>query len=98
VSIWPCIARLPVPLLLKCKCFVSAHFDVHTRFATDSTLVLCLSTTTAPAAGHSAAREQYCDPVEYFSGQHAACFQQVRHHYYGDAHSLRFGPDESVDV
>ncbi|KAI3432407.1 hypothetical protein D9Q98_003962 [Chlorella vulgaris] len=50
------------------------------------------------SAGHSAAREQYCDPVEYFSGQHAACFQQVRHHYYGDAHSLRFGPDESVDV
>jgi hypothetical protein len=47
--------------------------------------------------GHNVAPEQYCDPVEYFNGRHAACLGQVRHHYYSDAHSLRFGPAELAD-
>lgn len=40
------------------------------------------------------AKEQYCDPVQYYTGQHAACFDEVRAHYYNDAHELQYGPAE----
>ena len=41
------------------------------------------------------AKEQYCEPAQYFTAQHAACFGQVRHHYYSDAHLLQYGPGEA---
>lgn len=47
-----------------------------------------------PDNGHSVAQEQYCEPAQYYGGAHAACFAQVRHHYYTDAHGLQFGPAE----
>lgn len=50
------------------------------------------------ASGHSVAKEQYCDPVQYYDAPHAACFRKVRHHYFSDAHDLRFGPDEVADA
>lgn len=45
-------------------------------------------------SGHTVAKEQFCDPVQYYTGQHAACFGQVRHHYHSDAHELQYGPAE----
>ncbi|KAL4423901.1 hypothetical protein ABPG75_001202 [Micractinium tetrahymenae] len=44
----------------------------------------------AAETGHSVAKEQYCDPTDYYRGEHAACFPQVQHHYHGDAHGLGF--------
>lgn len=39
---------------------------------------------------HTVAKEQYCDPTDYYRGEHAACFAQVQHHYHGDSHGLGF--------
>ena len=36
------------------------------------------------------ASEQYCSPVDYFQGRHAACFAQVQRHYRGDVELLQF--------
>lgn len=46
-------------------------------------------------SGRSVAKEQYCDPAEYYLGQHAACFAAIRHHYEADAGALQYGPTES---
>ena len=40
--------------------------------------------------GTAVASEQYCSPVDYFQGRHAACFAQVQRHYQGDVEGLRF--------
>ena len=54
-------------------------------------LPACLPARLPAEEGHAVAKEQYCEPIEWYSGQHAACFAKVQHHYRGDALSLRFG-------
>lgn len=39
--------------------------------------------------GVDTAKEQYCDPAEYYQGGHAQCYRQIQHHYYSDVHALR---------
>ncbi|KAL4440666.1 hypothetical protein ABPG77_000375 [Micractinium sp. CCAP 211/92] len=46
--------------------------------------------------GKPMAREQYCDPADYFRGRHAACFAGVRQNYGHDVEGLRFGPDSTA--
>ncbi|PSC73449.1 hypothetical protein C2E20_3378 [Micractinium conductrix] len=46
---------------------------------------------TAAATGHSVAREQHCEPAEWYQGEHAAAFAQIAHHFQTDVEGLRFG-------
>lgn len=58
------------------------------------------STTALPTMfagkGKPMAREQYCDPADYFRGQHAACFAGVQQQYEHDVLGLRFGSDSTA--
>ncbi|EFN58881.1 hypothetical protein CHLNCDRAFT_140783 [Chlorella variabilis] len=45
---------------------------------------------------HPVAKEQYCNPAEYYSGRHAACFAAVQRHYAGDVAMLQFGPQDEA--
>lgn len=45
---------------------------------------------------HNVAKEQYCDPSQYFSGPHAACLANVRNSYAEDMRA--FGFDGVPDV
>ncbi|KAL4457551.1 hypothetical protein ABPG75_012416 [Micractinium tetrahymenae] len=46
--------------------------------------------------GKPMAREQYCDPADYFTGQHAACFAGVQQQYSQNVLGLRFGPHSTA--
>ncbi|EFN52333.1 hypothetical protein CHLNCDRAFT_139143 [Chlorella variabilis] len=42
------------------------------------------------ALGKPMAKEQYCEPEQYYEGQHAACLRAIPHHYASDVHMLGF--------
>ncbi|PRW56277.1 hypothetical protein C2E21_5166 [Chlorella sorokiniana] len=50
------------------------------------------------SAGHHAAREQYCDPEDYFRGQHSACLAAVAQQYQDDVSALRFEVQQAPEV
>lgn len=40
---------------------------------------------------HTVAREQYCEPVQYYTGQHAASFLAIQQQYGADIQAFKFG-------
>jgi hypothetical protein len=91
LSAHPPATQRPAPQLFRLpSCACHAHCPAGASHA----LPACL-----PAEeGHAVAKEQYCEPIEWYSGQHAACFAKVQLHYRGDALSLRFGEVSTATI
>lgn len=53
---------------------------------------------TAAAGGRPAAREQYCEPEDYFRGPHAACLGAVSQQYHRDVAVLQFEPRPAISA
>ncbi|KAI7843963.1 hypothetical protein COHA_002501 [Chlorella ohadii] len=50
------------------------------------------------SAGRHAAREQYCDPEDYFRGQHSGCLAAVAQQYQEDMGTLQFVAQQAPEA